>query len=249
MNEVNIFLIDLKKSECYNFFEAIFSKNPVPCLLFTKQLYENQSFLTHKKTKAIDFQPFEKSPSMSCAHTHERVKDYKCVEVVLPLMTSEFGNIRNVIVTPDMIKRYFSMTKTEILVHLFLLSVCDEDRHIKRNVRALAKETKRWHADVYRAIIGLKLKKMLEEKQLKTKGGRYWRVYPLPRSREDKSTPALEEKAKQNSQPNGELKNSNIQKRTEGTAGASLNQQADNPELKGKGFLRWALEKIRRGKS
>jgi predicted transcriptional regulator len=158
---------------------------------------------------------------------------YNCIEVVLPQMTSEFGEIRNVIVTPDMIKRYFSLTKTEILVHLFLLSVCDEDRHIKRNVRALARETERWHADVYRAIMGLKLKKMLEEKQLKTKGSRYWRVYPLPRTRREgkeveESAHFRHSKAQQHLQqaglsmvicgdkpactqmttPNGELKNS-----------------------------------------
>ena len=102
-------------------------------------------------------------------------------------MTSEFGEMREVVVTPALLKRYFSMTKTEILAHLFLLSVCDENRHIKRNVRALARETKRWHADVYRAIMGLKLKKMVEEKHLKTKGGKHWRVYPLPRERKDKS--------------------------------------------------------------
>ncbi len=36
-------------------------------------------------------------------------------------MTSEFSKMRNVIVTPEMLKHYFSMTLTEILVHLFLL--------------------------------------------------------------------------------------------------------------------------------
>jgi len=98
-------------------------------------------------------------------------------------MKSEFGEMRDVIVTPDMLNRYFFMNKTEILVHLFLLSVCDKNRHIKRNVRALARETKRWHADVYSAITGLTLRKMIEEKWLKTKSGRYWRVYPLPLAR------------------------------------------------------------------
>lgn len=154
-------------------------------------------------------------------------------------MTSKFSKMKDVIVTPDMLNRYFSMTKTEILVHLFLLSVCDEDRHIQRNVRALARETKIWHADVYRAIMGLNLKKMVEEKRLKTKGlslsgakdSRYWRVYPLPRTRKDKSE--LEDEA---------LKNS-----TANFSAGKFNQQTF--ELKGKkGFLRRALEKIRIGR-
>jgi predicted transcriptional regulator len=103
------------------------------------------------------------------------------------MMISEFGEMRDVIVTPEMLKCYFLMTKTELLVHLFLLSVCDEDRHIKRNVRALARETQKWHADVYRAVMGLQVNKMLEDKHLQTKGSRYWRVYPVPRKRKDKS--------------------------------------------------------------
>ena len=178
-------------------------------------------------------------------------------------MTSEFGFRRNVIVTPEMLKNYFSMTKTEILAHLFLLSVCDSDRHIKRNVRALGRETERWHAGIYRAIMGLKLKKMLEEKMLKTKGGRYWRVYPLPKTRVDKSKPALEpfaslpslrsrtsflgklregkEKAKQNSQPRNGVG-------TELIESVAINQQTmpEKTELKWKkGFLRRALKRIR----
>lgn len=141
-------------------------------------------------------------------------------------MTSEFGEIKEVIVTPEMLKRYFSMTKTEILVHLFLLSVCDDDRHIKRNVRALARETKRWHAEVYRALTGLKLDKLLEEKQLKTKGSKYWRVYPLPRTRKDK--PNVKEAF------NPEI-----------TVG-ELNNSTAITEPKGKkSFLSWALDKIR----
>ncbi len=178
-------------------------------------------------------------------------------------MTSEFGKMRNVIVTPEMLKHYFSMTKTEILAHLFLLSVCDEDRHIKRNVRALGRETEKGHAGVYSAIMGLKLKKMLEEKRLKTKGlpksvangSRYWRVYPLPRTREGK------EKAKQNSQPNvKEAANPDILPKESltlrngvGTVGeliesVAINQQTmpEKTELKWKkGFLKRALKRIR----
>jgi predicted transcriptional regulator len=163
------------------------------------------------------------------ARTHESSKDYKCVEIVWRQMTSEFGELKEVIVTPEMLKRYFSMTKTEIVVHLFLLSVCDDDRHIKRNVRSLARETKRWHAEVYRAITGLKLLKMLEEKQLKTKGSKYWRVYPLPRTRKDK--------------PNvKEAFNPDI------TVGELDNRTAITEPQGKKGFLSWALEKMIGGK-
>jgi len=152
-------------------------------------------------------------------------------------MTSEFGEIKEVIVTPEMLKRYFAMTKTEILVHLFLLSVCDDDRHIKRNVRALARETKRWHAEVYRAITGLKLDKMLEEKRLKTKGSKYWRVYPLPRTRQEK--PNVNEALNPDITV-GELDNRTAITEPKGKKGLPSNEV--------KGFLSWALEKIRGSK-
>jgi predicted transcriptional regulator len=139
------------------------------------------------------------------------------------MMTTEFGEMKDVVVTPEMLNRYFFMNKTEILVHLFLLSVCDSDRHVERNVHALARETEIWRSDLYQALTRLCVKKMVEEKKLKTKGGRFWRVYPLPRTRKVNSE---KEKKKPNSNvPQSQYSNSE-EKST--THSASSNQQGQN---------------------
>jgi len=59
-----------------------FCGKPAPCLVFAEKVYGKQSFFTHKMIKAIDFQPFVKSPSMWCAHTMNRGNNYQYIKVV-----------------------------------------------------------------------------------------------------------------------------------------------------------------------
>lgn len=168
-------------------------------------------------------------------------------------MTTEFGEMKDVIVTPEMLNRYFFMNKTEILVHLFLLSVCDSNRHVERNVRALARETERWHPDVYQALIELTTKSMVEEKKLKTKGGRFWRVYHLPRTRkvngeEDCSPPNSQSEFTSTDQKKS---CASPKKSVEGEKNFSdtekdqkINDHKNSDMKNSKGFWRYALEKL-----
>lgn len=163
-------------------------------------------------------------------------------------MTTEFGEMKEVIVTPEMLNRYFFMNKTEILVHLFLLSVCDSDKHVERNVRALARETERWHPDVYQALTRLYVKNMVEEKKLKTKGGRFWRVYRLPRTRkvngeQDCSPPNSQPELKSTDQKKSCVSPKKAVEGKKNFSDTEKDQKIDD-QKNSKGFWRYALEKL-----